>query len=202
MSAASPSVIIPCLLPLMEAGHGNDKGLHTIIITACSAGDAVAISGFGIFLGIIFVRNNDLLHLILHGPIEVMIGLGVGSGWGLLARYIPHRGHGDRLLGRAVILLSGGLVSMFGSHLIHYDGAGAVSTITMAAVAGIQWRGEAGLARGVTSPELKLFRKIWLLLEPILFALIGTELRVRKYMNYMIYKQNLNSFIMMALTEK
>ena len=140
----------------------------------------MAISGFGIFLGIIFVRNNDLLHLILHGPIEVMIGLGVGSGWGLLARYIPHRGHGDRLMGRAVILLSGGLVSMFGSHLIHYDGAGAVSTITMAAVAGNQWRKEAGLARGVTSPELKLFRKIWLLFEPILFALIGTELRVSK----------------------
>ena len=165
-------------MPLMEARHGNDRGIHTIIITACSAGDVVAISGFGIFLGIIFVRNNDLLHLILHGPIEVMIGLSAGTVWGLLARYIPHRGHGDRLLGRALILLSGGLMSMFGSHLIHYDGAGAVSTITMAAVAGTQWRREARLARGETIPELMLFRKAWLLFEPILFALIGTEIRV------------------------
>ena len=68
---------------------------------------------------------------------------------------------------------------MYGSHLVHYDGAGAVSTITMAAVAGTQWMREARLpSRGGTIPELKLFRKTWLLCETILFALIGTEIRV------------------------
>ena len=178
MSGSSPAIIIPCLMPLTEAGLGRDRGVNTIIIAACSAGDVVAISGFGIFLGMIFVRNSDLLHLILHGPVEMVIGLGAGTVWGLLARYIPHRGHEDRLLARALVLLSGGLVSMLGSHLIHYDGAGAVSTITMAAVAGTQWRREARLPGGGTIPELKLFRKAWLLCETILFALIGTEIRV------------------------
>ena len=173
LSASSPAVIIPSLMPLMEARHGQDRTLHTIIITACSAGNVVAISGFGTFLGIIFVRNSDLLHLILHGPIEVMIGLSTGAVWGLLTRYISHRGNKDRLMGRVLVLLSGALVSMFGSHLIHYDGAGPVSTITMAAVAGTQWRREARLAGDDTSAELKLFRKTWLLFEPILFALIG-----------------------------
>ena len=48
----------------------------------------------------------------------------------------------------------------------------------MAAVAGTQWRREARLPGGDTSPELKLFWKTWLLFEPILFALIGTEIRV------------------------
>ena len=64
---------------------------------------------------------------------------------------------------------------MLGSHLVHYDGAGAVSTITMAAVAGTQWMREARLpSRGGTIPELKLFRKTWNLFETetILSALI------------------------------
>ena len=96
-----------------------------------------------------------------------MIGLGMGVGTvsDILARYIPHPGHDDRLPGRALVLLS--LVSMVGSHLIKCDGAGAVSTITMAAVAGAQCTAvEARLARGGT-------RNTCILFETILFALIG-----------------------------
>ena len=77
----------------------------------------------------------------------------------------PAPGHDDRLPGRALVLLS--LVSMVGSHLIKCDGAGAVSTITMAAVAGAQCTAvEARLARGGT-------RNTCILFETILFALIG-----------------------------
>ena len=75
MAGVSPAVIIPSLIPLIREGFGNDRGIHTIVITACSADDVVAISGFGVFLGINFVKDSDLFNLILHGPIEVLIGL-------------------------------------------------------------------------------------------------------------------------------
>ena len=52
LSGVSPAVIIPSLIPLIQSGIGNDQGIHTLVITACSADDVVAISGFGIFLGI------------------------------------------------------------------------------------------------------------------------------------------------------
>ena len=75
LAGVSPAVIIPSLIPLIQAGYGNDRGIHTLVITACSADDVVAISGFGIFLGINFVKDADLLDLILHGPIEILIGM-------------------------------------------------------------------------------------------------------------------------------
>lgn len=194
MAGVSPAVIIPSLIPLIKEGYGTDRGIHTLVITACSADDVVAISGFGIFLGINFVKvsifvilgvmmgthfvkDSDLFNLILHGPIEVLIGLSFGTGWGLLAQYIPHRQHNHRIFFRSLILFSGGLVALFGAHLVHYDGAGGLATVTMAFVAGIQWRREGW---GDHNPVFEIFTKIWLLFEPILFALIGTEIRVSK----------------------
>ena len=64
-----------------------------MVIAACSADDVVAISGFGIFLGITFIQDGNLIDLILHGPIELLIGLSFGLCWGLIAQYLPHKDH-------------------------------------------------------------------------------------------------------------
>ena len=93
LAGVSPAVIIPSLIPLIEQGYGVAKGIPTLVIAACSADDVVAISGFGIFLGITFITDGNLLNLILHGPIELLIGLSFGIGWGLIAQYLPHRDH-------------------------------------------------------------------------------------------------------------
>ena len=42
------------------------------MISACAADDVLAISGFGIFLGISFNADADTTSLLLHGPIEVI----------------------------------------------------------------------------------------------------------------------------------
>ena len=93
LAGVSPAVIIPSLIPLIEQGYGVAKGIPTLVIAACSADDVVAISGFGIFLGITFIQDGNLIDLILHGPIELLIGLSFGLCWGLIARYLPHKDH-------------------------------------------------------------------------------------------------------------
>ena len=91
LAGVSPAVIIPSVIPLIEQGYGLQKGIHTLVIAACSADDVVAISGFGIFLGITFKQGGHLLQLILHGPIELLIGLSFGGAWGFLSQYLPHQ---------------------------------------------------------------------------------------------------------------
>ena len=71
LAAVSLAVIIPVILPLIDQGWGLAKGIPTLVISACAADDVVAISGFGIFLGISFSENPDTMSLLLHGPIEV-----------------------------------------------------------------------------------------------------------------------------------
>lgn len=177
LAAVSPAVIIPCLMSLSQRGYGVEKGIPTLVIAACSADDVVAISGFGIFLGITFNTGKPLWTLILHGPIEVLIGVGFGTFWGILAQWIPNKDHHHVGFFRWLILLGGGLIALFGAHLIHYDGAGGLATIIMAFVAGMEWRKEGW---GDHNPVTKTFHRMWIILEPVIFALIGTEIQLHK----------------------
>ena len=177
LAAVSPAVIIPCLMSLSSRGYGVAKGIPTLVIAACSADDVVAISGFGIFLGLTFSKGAPLWKLILHGPIEVIIGVSFGVLWGLLAQWIPNKDHHHVAFFRWLVLLGGGIIALFGAHLIHYDGAGGLATIIMAFVAGMQWRKEGW---GDHNPVTKTFKRMWIILEPVIFALIGTEIQVDK----------------------
>ena len=58
ISAVSPAVVVPCLLSLSERGYGVDKGIPTLVIAASSIDDVLAISGFGILLGISFSEGE------------------------------------------------------------------------------------------------------------------------------------------------
>jgi len=177
LAAVSPAVIIPCLMSLSQRGLGVAKGIPTLVIAACSADDVVAISGFGIFLGLTFSKGSPLWKLILHGPIEVIIGVSFGVFWGILAQWIPNKEHRHVAFFRWLVLLGGGIVALFGAHLIHYDGAGGLATIIMAFVAGMQWRREGW---GDHNPVTKTFKRMWIILEPVIFALIGTEIQIDK----------------------
>merc|ERR1712110_586720 len=177
LAAVSPAVIIPCLMSLASRGYGVKKGIPTLVIAACSADDVVAISGFGIFLGVTFSVGAPLWQLILHGPIEVIIGVSFGVFWGLLAQWIPNKDHHHVAFFRWLVLLGGGLSAIFGAHLIHYDGAGGLATIIMAFVAGMEWRKQGW---GDHNPVMKTFQRMWIILQPVIFALIGTEIQIDK----------------------
>jgi NhaP-type Na+/H+ or K+/H+ antiporter len=178
LAAVSPAVIIPSLMNLSERGYGVAKGIPTLVIAACSADDVVAISGFGIFLGITFASDDaPLTMLILHGPIEVVLGTSFGVFWGVLAQWIPHKDNKNVVFYRWLILFSGGLIAIFGAHHIHYEGAGGLATIIMAFLASMEWRKEGW---GEHNPVSKIFTKMWIILEPIIFALIGTEIQIDK----------------------
>ena len=45
------------MLSLHEKGYGVDKGIPTLIIAAASVDDVLAISGFGVVLGIAFSKG-------------------------------------------------------------------------------------------------------------------------------------------------
>ena len=61
--------------------------------------------------------------------------------------------------------------------MIHYDGAGGLATIIMAFVAGMKWRKDGWHDH---NPVTKTFNRMWIILEPVIFALIGTEIQIHK----------------------
>ena len=141
----------------ISRGYGVAKGVPTLVISACAADDVVAISGFGIFLGITFNEDADTMQLALHGPIEVIIGLSFGISWGLIAQWLPDKNHPHVNFFRWLIVFAGGLIALYGAHLIHYDGAGGLAAILLSLVASMQWRREGW---GEHNPVSDIFNKV------------------------------------------
>jgi len=59
LAAVSPAVVVPSLLLLSEKGYGVDKGIPTLVIAASSIDDVIAITGFGVVLGITFSTGSS-----------------------------------------------------------------------------------------------------------------------------------------------
>jgi hypothetical protein len=56
LSCISPSVVVPCLVGLLERGYGKDKGLPTAIIAAGTFDDILTIINNGICASIAFTK--------------------------------------------------------------------------------------------------------------------------------------------------
>lgn len=54
LGAVTPAVVVPQLLTLQERGFGVEQGIPTLVMAASSFDDVIAISLFGVFLGIAF----------------------------------------------------------------------------------------------------------------------------------------------------
>uniref|UniRef100_A0A1B6E6M0 Cation/H+ exchanger transmembrane domain-containing protein n=1 Tax=Clastoptera arizonana TaxID=38151 RepID=A0A1B6E6M0_9HEMI len=177
LGAVSPAVVVPTLLSLQERGYGEDKGISTLVIAASSLDDIVAISIFGIFLGMIF-SEGEMAHQILQGPLEMVIGLTVGIGWGLLSGLLPHKDDKQVVIKRALMVGLGGLCSVLGSEVVGFSGAGPLICITSSFVACLCWK-----TQGWTNshnPVAAVFSNVWLILQPMLFGLIGAEIDLTK----------------------
>ena len=106
------------------------------------------------------------------------MGVLVGICWGLVCILIPNKSSSNVVMLRTTILLFGGFFALFGSKHESVDlaGSGALAVLIMAFVAGIGWRKYSNWE--TDNPVTEVLAKLWIIFQPILFALIGTEIKV------------------------
>lgn len=63
LGAVSPAVVVPSMLRLQEDGYGVKEGIPTLVMAASSCDDVLAISMFGVFLGIAFSEGICFKYL-------------------------------------------------------------------------------------------------------------------------------------------
>ncbi|KAM7449102.1 Sodium/hydrogen exchanger 9B2 [Porites harrisoni] len=175
LGAVTPAVVVPQLLTLQRKGFGVEQGIPTLVMAASSFDDVIAISLFGIFLGIAFSEGNMVFN-IFRGPIELLMGLVFGSLVGAVCWFLPSKTESDRSRNRFVILLGCALLSVFGSNMAQFSGAGALGVLVMATVASYGW-GDSEKA-----PIADAMAIVWEFFQPLLFGLIGAEVSI-EYMD-------------------
>ncbi|XP_065344564.1 sodium/hydrogen exchanger 9B2-like [Cloeon dipterum] len=178
IGAVSPAILVPSLLKLEKEGYGSKSGIHTLGIAASGIDDILAITMFGIILGLIFDAGTFLSDII-KGPVGVLAGVIIGVLYGLILIYVPHKSEKNVVFYRVFLQLAGGIVCIFGSHAIGFDGAGPLACMVSTFVATCGWSA-AGQDPAALKSVTTTFSGIWYIFEPVLFSVIGTEIHLSR----------------------
>ena len=176
LSAISPSILIPGLLNLQEHGFGTNKGIPSLLIASATLDDVLSISLFGILLGVIFA-TGPIVFTVFRGPLEIVMGLAYGIGFGLICWQVPHRHDmkkGSRNRNRLAIIIGLAMFAYFGAARAEVYGtgflaAGPLAVIMVSFVASIGWK---RTGKTLVNRSLAI---IWKFFQPLLFGLIGAE---------------------------
>ncbi|XP_015610282.1 sodium/hydrogen exchanger 9B2 [Cephus cinctus] len=184
ISAVSPAVVVPCLFRLRNKGYGVAKGIPTLIIAVAGIDDAASVAIHGIIQSIMF-SDDALWYQILQGPIAIFGGLGFGIIWGCLAKYVPEKGDSFLVPLRILMLLGGGLIAVFGSESIELGGAGPLAVVAAAFVSCYFWQQEGWDVDD--NPVATCFEIFWMMFEPILFGITGTQIKINELEGSTVY---------------
>lgn len=179
LAAVSPAVVVPSLLNLSDRGYGLNKGIPTLVIAAASVDDVLAITGFGVMLGIAF-STGDIAVSIIKGPLEAVVGIVYGTVTGVIVWYLPNMASRHVVLYRTFLLFGFGLMATFGSSKLDFPGAGPLGCLTLAFVAAYRWRQEDWSNVQGGEPMAGIVAILWMIFQPLLFGLIGAEVDIMK----------------------
>ncbi|KAJ8686521.1 hypothetical protein QAD02_022315 [Eretmocerus hayati] len=184
IAAVSPAVVVPCLFRLRGKGYGVAKGIPTLIIAIAGVDDAASVAIYGIVQSIMF-SDDELWYQILQGPIAIVGGLGFGTLWGILARYVPEKGDPFMVPLRVMMLLGAGMISVFGSEQINLGGAGPLAVVAAAFVSCYFWQKDGWEVDD--NPVATAFEIFWMIFEPILFGVTGTQIKLNELEGSLVY---------------
>lgn len=184
IAAVSPAVVVPCLFRLRGKGYGVAKGIPTLIIAVAGIDDAASVAIYGIVKSVMF-SHDALWYQILQGPIAIIGGLGFGILWGWLAKYVPEKGDPFMVPLRVLMLLGGGLLAVFGSEAIELGGAGPLAVVAAAFVSCYFWQKEGWEVDD--NPVATSFEIFWMIFEPILFGVTGTQIKINELSGKTVY---------------
>ncbi|XP_013133881.1 PREDICTED: mitochondrial sodium/hydrogen exchanger 9B2 isoform X2 [Papilio polytes] len=172
IAAVSPAVIVPCLFRLRGKGYGVSKGIPTLVLAVSGVDDAASVAVFGIVSSIMFGSSSITMNII-QGPFSVIGGIAFGVVCGYLVKYIPERNDAFLVPLRVLLLLTGGLMSVFGSEEIGWGGAGPLAVIAFAFVACKNWAEQGWELED--NPVATAFEIFWMFFEPMLFSVTGAQ---------------------------
>ncbi|XP_055714049.1 sodium/hydrogen exchanger 9B2 isoform X2 [Phlebotomus papatasi] len=184
IAAVSPAVVVPCLFRLRTKGYGVAKGIPTLIVAVAGIDDAASVAVFGIISSIMF-SSASLGYQIAQAPVCIIGGLGFGVVWGLLARFVPEKGDPYAVPIRTLMLLGGGLLAVFGSEMIGFEGAGPLAVVFAAFTSNYFWCQQGYDMED--NPVSTAFEIFWMIFEPILFGITGAAVKISELDPEMVY---------------
>lgn len=177
IAAVSPAVVVPCLYRLRTKGYGVAKGIPTLIVAVAGIDDAASVATFGIIASILF-GTGSVAYQVSQAPVCILGGLAFGAVWGIISKYVPEKGDTYVIPIRTLMLFGGGLLAVFGSELIGFEGAGPLGVVFAAFISNYFWCKQGWEVED--NPVGIAFEIFWMIFEPILFGITGASVKINE----------------------
>jgi len=119
------------------------------------------------------IQAGDLALKIVRGPLEMLGGIAVGVLIGVVLWYLPDKKQKNAVAIRTILVISFGVFALCATRQLDVPGAGALIAIIAPFVAAMKWPH----MKERISSNVGL---LWIGFEPIMFGLIGAEIRLNK----------------------
>ncbi|MDE5583195.1 MAG: cation:proton antiporter [Ruminococcus sp.] len=169
LSAVSPAVVVPRMVNLIEEKTGTKKGIPQMIMAGASCDDIFVIVLFSAFTA---MAQGDKVSIsdFADIPVSIVLGviLGIISGFAITLIF---RTTGDTVI-KAVLMLSLSflLITAEDSLKKYIAVSGLPAVVSMACIVKIKNNSE---------PLSRVFGKIWIPAEVLLFVLVGSAVDIR-----------------------
>lgn len=172
IASASPAVIVPRMIHLMETGYGTDKNIPQLVLAGDSVDDIFNIVVFTSLLGLTDNQKVSAFQFVKI-PISIVLGILVGIVLGLLLAFLFKKVH-MRDSAKIIILLSSAflLVALEDYVQAFFPFSGLLSVM----VAGILILKKAPVTASRLSAK---FSKLWVGAEILLFTLVGASVNIQ-----------------------
>lgn len=94
-----------------------------------------------------------------------------------MSRVIPNKDDEYVIPIRTLLLFGGGLLAVFGSEIIGFEGAGPLGVVFAALISSYYWCKQGWSAED--NPVQTAFEIFWMIFEPILFGITGAAVKVK-----------------------
>ncbi|MFW6264726.1 MAG: cation:proton antiporter [Bacillota bacterium] len=172
IAAVSPAVVVPSMLNLIENNKGAKKGIPTLVLSAASVDDVIAITIFSAFLGLYGGSKINIYRVFFNIPLSIFTGIIIGTIIALILTYIFKKYH-IRDTKKALLILSSAIIL---SSLENY----LENIIPIAGLLGVMVMGFVLQEKyHILGSRLAVkFNKIWVIAEIMLFVLVGAEVNI------------------------
>ena len=171
VASASPAVIVPRMLKLMDEGYGTDKNIPQLILAGDSVDDIFNIVVFTSLLGL---TNGEKISVVRVAaiPLSVIAGIAVGIAVGFLLSLIFKKIH-MRDSAKVIILLSTAFLLVALEDAV--SGIFPYSGLLSVMAAGVM------VLRNIPAAAKRIsekFSKLWVGAEILLFVLVGASVNI------------------------
>ena len=174
IAAVSPAVVVPAMLALKNGGFGKKKEVPTLVLAGAALDDVIAITLFGVFVGLGTGQESNWLSMLIGVPAGIILGALGGALLGYLFVWFFKKFHLRDTL-KVILFIAIAILFHDFSEL-----PALKNTLPIAALLGIMAIGFVILERHdqLAGRMAAKFGQIWVFAEILLFVYIGTEVRI------------------------